>query len=64
MYFLVLFELELLNTFISKDLSILLTYLIPKLEGKKPNLQKNPIQSITCVYRLSFLLKHFISISY
>lgn len=64
MYFLVLFELELLNTFISKDLSILAHIFNSKVGRKKPNLQKNPIQSITCVYRLSFLIKHFVSISY
>lgn len=35
-----LLELELLKTVITKDLSILLTYLIYKMKGKKTNLQK------------------------
>lgn len=35
MYFLMLLELELLKTVITKDLSIVLTYLIYKVEGEK-----------------------------
>lgn len=35
MYFLMLLELELLMTVITKDLSILLTYLIYKMEAEK-----------------------------
>lgn len=63
MYFLMLLELELLRTVITKDLSILFIYLIYKMEGDKTNLQKNPVQNITCIYRISFLIKHWVSIS-
>lgn len=52
MYFLMLLQLELLKTVITKDLSILLTYLIYKMEGEKTNLQKNSVQNITCIYRI------------